>query len=162
MQLKNLDGIFVGVNKHAKNTKDVLDKIDSYYASDVAMLIFPAGLVSRMQEGIITDLPWNKSFVVKAKQHQRNVVPIQIAGRNTNFFYKLSLYRKKLGIKANLEMLFLVDEMYKQFDHTITITIGKTIPFQTFDNKYTDIEWAQKVKAHVYELENNFDAEFLS
>lgn len=160
MQVKNLGGIFIGVNKLAKNTKEVLDGIDSYYASDGGMLIFPAGLVSRLQDGIIADLAWNKSFIAKAKQHKRNIVPIHIAGRNTNFFYKLSYYRKKMGIKANLEMLYLVDEMYKQFDHTITITIGQTIPYQTFDSTYTDAEWAQKVKAHVYVLESNKDSIF--
>jgi 1-acyl-sn-glycerol-3-phosphate acyltransferase len=108
MNIKNLEDVFVGVNKHKKNTAQVLDLIDTYYAGTTAVIIFPAGLVSRKQEkGLIRDLEWKKSFITKAKKYERNIIPVHISGRNSNFFYNLARFRGKVGIKANVEMFYL-------------------------------------------------------
>jgi len=57
-----------------------------------------------------------------------------------------------LGIKFNIAMLYLADEMFKNKNKTFTVTIGKPIPWQTFDNTKTPNEWAQFVKEIVYKL----------
>jgi hypothetical protein len=62
----------------------------------------------------------------------------------------LSNFRKFLGIKANLEMFFLPNETYKHRNKHYTLTFGKPIPYDTFDKRFTPIEWAQLVKDHVY------------
>ncbi len=59
------------------------------------------------------------------------------SGRNSNFFYNLSNIRNFLGIKANIEMLYLADELFKQKGKEINLVFGKTIPWQTFDNSKT-------------------------
>ncbi|MEP7168276.1 MAG: 1-acyl-sn-glycerol-3-phosphate acyltransferase [Bacteroidota bacterium] len=152
LQLKNLAGLFIGVNKHGKNAQISLAAIDELYSSEHGVLIFPAGLVSRKQNSVIKDLEWKKSFITKSKKHKRNVIPVHIEGENTNRFYNLANWRKRLGIKANIEMFFLVDEMFKQKNKTITITFGKPIPYSVFDKSKTDYEWAQWVKEKVYNL----------
>jgi len=153
MSLKNLKELFIGVNKHGKNSTEILDIIDAHYASELAMIIFPAGLVSRKQDnGLIKDLVWKKSFITKAKKHQRNIIPVHIDGKNSNFFYNLARWRSKLGIKANIEMFYLIDEMYHQKGKEIHIKIGKPIPYQQLTQKHTDQEWALKVKEHIYNL----------
>ncbi len=153
MNLKNLDDLFVGVNKHGKNTTEILDQIDSYYASDKALLIFPAGLVSRKQnDGLIRDLVWKKSFIVKAKKYERNIIPVHIAGRNSDFFYNLAKWRGRLGIKANLEMFYLMDEMYHQLGKNIHVKIGKPISYKVLDPKFSDQHWSLKIKEHIYKL----------
>ncbi len=158
MNLRNLDDIFVGVNKHGKNTSEVLDLIDSYYAGDGSLLIFPAGLVSRKQkDGIIRDLTWKRSFIVKAKKYKRDIIPVHIAGRNSNFFYNLARWRSRLGIKANIEMLYLMDEMYHQLGKNIHVKIGKPISHEVFTTARSDQEWAQKVKEHIYNLAEGKD-----
>ena len=74
-------------------------------------------------------------------------------GQNSKFFYNLGYWRKKLGIKVNIEMLYLVDELYRQTGNTFTIKVGKAIPFATFDkNQKNYYNWAQWVKAEVYKL----------
>ncbi len=150
LQIKNLEDLFIGVNKHGKNAAASLDAIDNLYASDKATLIFPAGLVSRKQNGIIKDLTWKKSFVVKAKKYSRKIVPVHIEGKNSNWFYNLSNWRKRVGIEANIEMLYLMDEMYHQHGNTITITFGKPIEPTLFNDTLTDVEWADKVREHIY------------
>ena len=78
-------------------------------------------------------MQWHKSFITKAIQHKRDIVPAYFSGRNSNFFYNLSNFRKFIGLKANIEMLYLADEMFRQKDKEIRLVFGKTIPWQTFD-----------------------------
>jgi putative hemolysin len=153
LNLKNLKPLFVGVNKHGKNSVKMLEDIDTAYGSDQAIFIYPAGLVSRKQDsGKIEDLEWKKSFITKAKKHQRMVVPLFVDGRNSNRFYNLARWRSKLGIKVNVEMFFLVDEMFRQRNKTITVIFGKPIPYTAFDNSKSDVQWALAVKKIVYDL----------
>ncbi len=152
MNLNNLSELFIPINKHGSNSGNVR-LIDDTYASDKAILYFPAGLCSRKIKGVICDLEWKKSIISKARAHKRDIIPTFIDGRNSDWFYNLAWWRNILGIKANLEMLYLVDEMYKQNNKRIAISFGNPISFEIFDKKYKDVEWAQLLRRHVYELE---------
>lgn len=152
LNLKNLNNIFLPVNKHGAQAKDAVAAIENAYASDSQIIMFPAGLVSRKQQGIIKDLEWQKSFVSKAIQHQRDIVPIFIDGKNSDFFYNLARFRKFIGLKANLEMLYLPDESFKQRNRTFSLYVGKPIPWQSLDKSRKPLEWAQEIKQTVYSL----------
>jgi putative hemolysin len=152
--IKNLSGIFLPVNKHGLQAKDAAKRIEEAYSSDCQILYFPAGLCSRKKRGEIKDLQWHKSFISKAVQHKRDVVPAFFSGRNSDFFYNLANFRKLLGLKANIEMLYLADEMFKQKDKEIRLIFGTPIPWQTFDKSRSAPEWAEWVKSKSYELES--------
>ena len=152
LNLENIKSLFIPVNKSGRNSSEIIDTIEKTCASDHAILIFPAGLVSRKQGKEIKDLEWKKSFVALSKKYQKDIIPVYIEGRNTNFFYNLARWRKAIGIKANLEMFFLVDEMYKQRSKTIILCFGKLISYKSFDNTSTDKQWANKIKEQVYFL----------
>ena len=154
LNLKNLSGLFLPVNKHGAQAKDSIKNLEEAYASDCQILYFPAGLCSRKKNGIIKDLGWHKSFITKAVQHKRDIVPAYFSGKNSNFFYNLANIRKFLGIKANIEMLYLPDEMFRQKGENISLAFGKCIPWQTFDKTKSPSEWAEWVKSIVYELES--------
>lgn len=154
LNLKNMDGIFVPVNKHGRQSTDYARKIDDTYRSDSQILYFPAGLCSRKINGKIIDLEWQRNFIVKAIEYERDIIPFFFVARNTNFFYNLANIRKKLGIKANIEMFYLVDEMFKQRNKKIHLIIGKPIPYTTFDNSKTKKHWADYVREIVYSLGN--------
>ena len=160
-QINKLKPYFIPINKHGKNSRKNLLKIDELYKSESCIVLFPAGLVSRRQENKkIKDLEWKKSFITKAKKHNKTIIPVHVNGINSMKFYNLSYWRKKFGIKLNIEMLFLVDEMFKKNGSTITFSFGKPISPEIFHNKISDLEWAQKIKNHVYELENNPNFDF--
>lgn len=160
MNLQNIKKLFIPINKHGNNAQN-LRIINETFSSDVAILYFPAGLVSRKQKhGIIKDLDWKKTFIAYAKKYKRNIVPTYIEGRNSDFFYNLANFRKRLGIKANIEMLYLVNELYRQKDKILEIYFGKPISYEVFDKRFTDAEWADKVKSHVYRLKENNSIEF--
>ncbi|MFW5759212.1 MAG: 1-acyl-sn-glycerol-3-phosphate acyltransferase, partial [Bacteroidota bacterium] len=152
LELQNLQELFVPVNKHGRNSAERVQILRDVYESDNLVLIFPAGLVSRKQNGVIKDLEWKKSFISKSIQYKRDILPVYIEGKNSDFFYNLALWRKRLRIKANIEMLYLPDEMFKQADKKITITFGKPIPYNTFTSSSTHYEWAQWVKEKIYEM----------
>lgn len=162
MALKNFAPIFVPVNKHGRNSSEYTQKFEEVYASDACLLIFPAGLVSRRQEHkVIKDLMWRKSFITKSIQYQKNVVPVYIDGHNSKFFYNLAYWRKKIGIKANLEMFYLVDEMYRQKGKTISFIFGEPISWQTFTKDKPAEYWAGRVKDHVYALRSGDKSKML-
>lgn len=153
LNLKNMDGVFVPVNKHGRQTTDYARKIDDTYRSDAQILYFPAGLCSRKIKGKITDLEWQRNFITKAIEYERDIVPFFFVARNSNFFYNLGNIRKKLGIKANVEMFYLVDEMYKQRHKKIHLIIGKPISYKVFDNSKSKKEWTDFVRNIVYKLD---------
>jgi len=155
--IKNLNGIFLPINKHGSQAREAAKHIEEAYASDSQILYFPAGLCSRKQKGIIKDLVWHKSIITKAVEHKRDIVPAFFSGRNSDFFYNLSNIRNFLGIKANIEMLYLPDEMFSQKGKEIKLVFGEKIPWETFDRTKTHPEWASWVREKVYGLESLSD-----
>jgi len=153
LHIKNLENLFVPINKHGAQGKYRTERIEQTYAGDFAILQFPAGLVSRKGKGgKIEDLEWKKSFITKAKRYEKDIVPVYIEGRNSNFFYNFAKFRLRLGIKANIEMFYLADEMFLQRGKKITIHIGKPISYKYFDGSKSERKWAEEVKRTVYNL----------
>jgi Acyltransferase len=152
--IKNLSGIFLPINKHGSQAKDAARNIEDAYSSDCQILYFPAGLCSRKKRGVIRDLQWHKSFITKSIQHKRDIVPAFFPGRNSNFFYNLANLRKLLGLKANIEMLYLPDEMFRQKNKEINLIFSEPIRWETFDKRKSALEWADWVKSKSYDLES--------
>jgi putative hemolysin len=154
--------LFVPVNKVGSTSLENLRRIEEIYASEHAVLIFPAGLVSRKNNGVIKDLDWHKSFITKSIKYNKAVIPVHISGQLSSWFYGLSKVRRALGIKANIEMLYLADELFSLEGTTMHITIGKPISAQTFSTEKTPAVWANEIREFVYELPNNSTNEFRS
>lgn len=152
MNLKGLAPLCIPINKTGKQSRDFPMMVEKGFASENHIIMFPAGMCSRRIKGVITDLEWKKTFVTKSVETQRDVVPIHFEGRNSNFFYNLANICKLFHTRMNIAMLFLVDEMFNNKHNTFTITIGKPIPWQTFDKSRTASQWAQYVKDIVYKL----------
>ncbi len=152
MNLSNLNELFVGVNKVGKNAISLREQIDELFESDQAVCIFPAGLVSRRHSNKVEDLEWKKTFITYARKYDRIIVPIYIDGRLSNFFYTLSNWRKRIGIKANIEMLYLSNELFKQKNRTMKFVVGEPISKELLRSGLNDRQLAQKVKQIVYDL----------
>ena len=151
LNLPGLKPLCIGINKTGRQSRNFPAMVEAGFKSDKHMLMFPAGLNSRMIDGKIHDLPWRKTFITKSVEYQRDVVPIYFSGRNSKRFYRIAKWQKKLGLKINLAMLFLVDEMYENVGKNFRVVVGKPIPWQTFDKSRTPMEWAKFVEDKVYE-----------
>ena len=151
MNLPGLAPVSIPINKTGKQGRDFPKMVEAGFQSDNHMLMFPAGLCSRRKNGEVRDIDWKKTFITKSVEYKRDVVPIHFSGQNSNRFYRLANFSDRF-LPFNFAMLFLVDEMYKNVHKTFRVTIGKPIPWQTFDHSRKPAEWAQWVKDRVYEL----------
>lgn len=152
MFLHPMKDMLVPVNKVGSQSKGHAEIMQELYNSDNHLVTYPAGMCSRKRNGVICDLEWKKNFISKAVQYERDVVPVYFEGRNSTFFYWLANVRKFFGIKFNVEMMYLADEMFKQKGQKFTIRFGKPIPWQTFDKSKSHTKWAEYVKDIVYKM----------
>lgn len=151
MNLPGLAPLCIPINKTGHQGRNFPALVKAGFESRNHMLMYPAGICSRKHHGVIRDIPWSKTFIVKSVEYQRDVVPIHFSGQNSKFFYRLANFSDKF-LPFNLAMLFLVDEMYKNVGKTFEVKIGKPIPWQTFDKSKTPLQWAQYVQEKVYNL----------
>lgn len=152
MNLHGLAPFFVPINKTGKQSRDFPRLVEAVFNSPNHIIMFPAGLCSRRINGQIHDLPWQKTFITKSVETRRDIVPIRFDGRNSDFFYRIANVGKRLGLKFNIAMLYLVEELYKNRGKTFDVTIGKPIPYSTFDKSRKPQEWAAYVEDIVYKL----------
>lgn len=152
MNLHGLAPLCIPINKTGSQSRDFPKMVEAGFRSEDHIIMFPAGLCSRRQNGVIKDLAWKKTFITKSVETHRYIVPIHFEGRNSNFFYSLANACKFFGIKFNIAMLYLADEMMKNRHKTFRVSIGKPIPWETFDKSKTAAEWADYVRELVYKI----------
>lgn len=150
--IRNLQPIFLPVNKYGRQSKQATVNLQEAYDSEDQIITFPAGLCSRKEKGKIRDLDWQKNFILKAMESKRDIVPVHFEGQNSNFFYRFANIRKSLGMKFNVELVLLPDEMFKNKNQRFSIIIGKPIPYSFFDNSKSPLQWAEYVKEKSYQL----------
>ena len=123
MNVEPLRKVFLPINKFGTQGREATKAINEAYASDKQIVMFPAGLVSRLHpDGEIRDLDWQKSFVAKAIESGRQIIPIRFEGLNRRRFYRLAKWRRKLGIKFNIEQIFLPSEVCASRGKSFSIT----------------------------------------
>ena len=160
LNIKNLNDFFMGVNKYGNTHRKNLAEINKIFESDMPVIFFPAGLVSRRHKGIVRDLEWKKAFVSQAIKHKRDIVPVYISGQLSNKFYNFANIRNFSGIKASIELFLLPQETTKQRNTVYKIKVGKPISYKVLNSGIKEHDSAQKIKAHVYKLAENINTEF--
>ncbi len=152
MAVKPLDNVFMPVNKHGRQSRQSVQEIEAEYQGDKQMITFPAGLCSRrLKGGTVGDLKWQKFVVSQAISSQRDIIPVYFDGHNSKFFYRFAKFREWLGIKFNIEMIFLPREMFKCSGQKFDVYFGKPIKWQDLDAKNARGE-AQRIRDLVYTL----------
>ena len=152
MAVTPLRGVFLPVNKYGHQSREAATEIKESLKGDNQLITFPAGLCSRMQpDGTIADLTWQKAAVVHAVNYQRDIVPIYFDARNSRFFYRFAKWRKRLGIKFNIELIFLPKEMLKQSGSNLHFIVGQPIPWSSLDARAPKHE-AARLRDIVYSM----------
>ncbi len=148
MYITPMKSLFIPVNVvNNKQNKESVGLIDDCMASNMPILYFPAGKVSRKDsKGNVADLDWKKNFLTKSIEHKRDIVPLYFDGKNSDFFYNLAYWRSKIGIKQNVEMLYLADEMYKNKSSHFNIVVGDTIRYDMLNDTPVDekVRWIRE------------------
>lgn len=159
MFMKPIASLWAPVSKTGSLSKEQVLQQQAMWESGTDVMTFPAGACSRLQRinhtWLIRDLEWQKNFIQRAREYHRDIVPIYFEGQNSRFFYALAYIRKLLHIPVNIEMLYLVDEMYGARGKHFRVHVLPPIPYTTFDNSKTPKQWAQYVKSIVYASNNS-------
>ena len=125
LNIEPLKGVFLPVDVFGNGTsKAHLGRIIDALAHDEAVIIFPAGEVSRVGVHGIRDRKWLSGFIRIAEKTAAPVVPIHIKARNSALFYLTA------KLSASLSMLMLPREMTR-FTGKIALTIGAPIEAKT-------------------------------
>ena len=156
MAVEPLTDCFVPVNKHGRQSRSSLGSLEEALAGDGPVVIYPAGLCSRLgDDGVVADLAWNKMFVTKAIESRRDIVPVHFDGHNSPSFYRWARIRQRLGIKFNFEMLLLPREVFRSRGKTFTITCGTPVPWQSLEGGAKAASTAAQLRRQVYALPTN-------
>ena len=148
--MKPLQEFFVPVSiVPGKQKRSIGDAFAKMFESDNQVLIFPAGACAKKIKGQIVEMPWMKTFVTQTRKYERDVVPVHISGHNSRWYFFLSWLSRTLGLKFNIGMLYLVDELFNKKGEEFVITFGKPVPYTTFDKTKTDLQWADEIKNQV-------------
>lgn len=154
MYIKPLAPVFVPVNKYGRMMHDNTRLFQDTFDSDAQVLYFPAGLCSRLIDGEITDLDWKKTFVTKAIESRRDIVPMFFSGENSRRFYRLANLRKRLGIKFNIETFLLPDEMFRKKGTSFDLYIGEPVPYTSLTGEHSHKEWCDIIRKYSYATRN--------
>ena len=151
--MKPLQEFFVPVSiVPGKQKRSIGDAFAKMFESDNQVLVFPAGACAKKIKGHVTEMPWKKMFVTQARKYERDVVPVHISGHNSRWYFFLSWLSRTLGLKFNIGMLYLVDELFNKKGQEFVITFGNPVPYTTFDKTKTDLQWADEIKNRVKQL----------
>ena len=151
MSVKALNNLLLPVNNMGGNTpKENMNNIHTHMQNEGALLIFPAGEVSRLRPQGIRDTKWHSGFYRIAKQHNAPILPLFIDAKNSPLFYSMSMIYKPLSTAL------LVKEMFKQRKAHFPIRIGKIIPPQSYSARNLNLKQTVKLfKKHLYAIAQN-------
>jgi putative hemolysin len=148
MNFSALESLFLPVDNLSKSTrKSSISRIVDALNNEEAVIVFPAGEVSRIRPNGVRDGKWNSGFLNFAKKTNAPVLPIHVGAKNSPLFYSCSMVYKPLS------GMMLAHEMFKQNSKTITMKVGEAIPYQQIEQ--LPLGKAQKVKLikrHLYRL----------
>ena len=151
MAIEPLHDMLLPVNNMQGGTpKQHLSAIQKHLNSDGAILIFPAGEVSRLRPQGVRDTRWHTGFLRIAKQAKAPILPVYIDAKNSPLFYGVSMVYKPLATAL------LVKEMFKQRKKHLPMRIGELIPFEAYQQ--TNIPLKEQVKLfkrHLYRIGSN-------
>ncbi len=151
--IEPLSDTFIPINKHGAQSRKAVEALDNAFASDAPLIMFPAGLVSRRgKKGVIADLQWQKMFVAKAKEYKRDIIPLHFYGENSSFFYKFAKFRQRIGMKFNIEMIYLPREVFRSKGKSFDVVVGTPISYSSLDDM-PPMQKAQQIRQLIYSLQ---------
>jgi putative hemolysin len=151
MNLEPLQSLLLPVDNmgHGTRKRDI-ERIVECLQNDEAVIVFPAGEVSRAGLTGIKDGKWNSGFLRFARKANAPLLPVFIGGKNSSLFYGASY------INRSLSTLMLAREMFNKHSVSIPIRVGEPIPFSQVDAvPVSTSEKCKLLKKHLYRIAKN-------
>lgn len=151
-QVEPMQSVIIGAdNLSGKGLRQTITAMNQHLAKQGCLLLFPAGKVSRVYHGKIQDDVWHEAFIKMAAKHNASIVPVYFSGQNSRFFYWLS------KVCFPLSTLWLIRELYKFRNQSITAVIGETINPKHLSEQGSVRDQAKFVRECVYHLGATID-----
>jgi len=146
--IDSLNSLFIKIdNFKTKQSKENIKKIYTALENEEAVIIFPAGEVSRVSPTGIKDGKWQKGFLKFAQRTKSPILPILVNAKNSKTFYTVSILNKTFST------ILLSDEMFKQRDKNVTVKVGKLIANENIlDSSSDKLTIVDQYKKHLYSL----------
>lgn len=156
--IKALDSLFIPIDNYRnRQSKEDIKAVYEALNKEQAIIIFPAGEVSRASAKGVKDPLWNKGFLNFASNSNAPILPIFIGGKNSKAFYTISVINKTFST------LLLSHEMFKKKSTNINIKIGEIIPNEHIKPKGLDKKYIVNLyKKHLYSLKKGKKSFFVT
>lgn len=134
-------------NYKLRQSKNDIKKIYEALNNEEAIIIFPAGEVSRATAKGIKDPAWNKGFLNFAQNTNSPILPIFLDAKNSKTFYTISVINKTFST------LLLSHEMFNKKSKRIGMKVGQIIPNENIAPKGIDKKFLLNLyRKHLYSL----------
>ena len=146
VQFSQLSSLLLPINVFGGSGASAGRLRDAYRAleNEQALIVFPAGEVSRMGPAGVRDGHWSSGFVRMARHAQAPVLPVHIAAHNSPTFYGVSMLAKPLS------SLLLAREMFATHAQ-LGMSVGEPVAASELGS--ADAEpVARAMRRHVYQL----------
>lgn len=150
MNVRPLQDVFTPVNKYGRQGRGRAGSLRRAFDSDRHVIIFPAGLVSRIGRDGIRDLEWRKTFLTQGAASGRMIVPVHFQALNRRRFYRMALWRERLRIPFNLEQVMLPAELVNCRHRTFRISFLPPVDATRILEDNSPRRAAQMVRDMVY------------
>ena len=133
----------MGSSRTRRSYKAVMEALNQ----EQAVIVFPAGEVSRAYPTGVKDSRWLPGFLHFARKAQAPLLPIKIVAKNSLLFYGVSMIFKPLSTAL------LAREMFHQRSRVIQFHIGEQIPAGSLSiSSMHDRTLVRRLKKHLYQL----------
>ncbi len=152
LYLNNLASLAIPVNVYGNLKKHQLENLNKAFESDSHIIIFPAGTVSLFIKGRVQDRPWRKTFIRKAIEYERDIVPVFVDAFNSKLYYIVGTIRQLLKLKVNIEIFMLPREIFRFKNRKINLIFGQPISYKLFTTDKPVEYWVNYVRQRVMTL----------
>lgn len=148
MAIEPLNDLLLPVdNMSGQTARRSLARINQHLDQDGALIIFPAGEVSRLSPSGVKDGPWNTGFLRMARRAKAPILPVFVDGRNSLAFYLASAMFKPLST------LLLIKEMFRQSSRLLNIRVGEQVAYRDYQAQTQDLDrLAAQFRQHLYRI----------
>lgn len=134
-------------NMTGGSARKAYKKVTEALENEEAIIVFPAGEVSRAHPKGVRDSRWLPGFINFARRSRAPLLPIRIHAKNSMLFYGASMMYKPLGTAL------LAREMFNKRSRSLHFSAGQLIPCDALETKALhDRTLVKRLKLHLYKL----------
>jgi putative hemolysin len=132
---------WVQAKRTRERTRVTLKMTEQAFADNRPLMVFPAGRLARVRDGMLTDPEWMPTAVSLARKYALPILPVHVAGPYAFWFHTFSRF------SAELRDITLFHELLNKQGKTYQLTFGPLIPPEHASGDAASV--SRRIKHHV-------------